>query len=532
MKYINFKTIKFSKMLEKIDVIRHDFIRFLHRFNFKTYNLKKYYKNFYYKKYSFYKIINKFNFKKYKNVPLYFIGTIVLLTIFYLSSPLFYTFNKKNITEKICGDLELKCVINDQIKYSIFPTPRLKIKNLKIYDYANKKKVLADVRNLEIKFFINGLLKEKKLSFNKLILRNAVIDINLENFNKYNSYFKKEINFPEFKMKKTYINFLDNEKTIATINNANLSYKVSKKFDETVLKGKILNDEIYINFKNKKKDKKISKILIVKLLNSNFLAKINLFNISTEKGGISGKAIVKQEKNRIDMLFNYKNGKIGIKQSNLKNPFLDGKFSGEIEFLPFFNFNLDLELNGLNFNRLRTIIVNLDKSNRDKLFELNKKINGKLNLSSDKIYSKYNLVNSFESRLNFINGNILVEQLLFNLGKLGAADITGVIKNTDNRSNFKFEKNIFVDNEKYFFNKFGVFNRENKASSLYISGSFDFKKLHMRLNEISSDKKFHDNETNYIETEFNNILLEDDYNSLFNFLLLKKFIKKTFNELN
>ena len=49
---------------------------------------------------------------------------------------------------------------------------------------------------------------------------------------------------------------------------------------------------------------------------------------------------------------------------------------------------------------------------------------------------------------------------------------------------------------------------------------------------ISSDKKFHDNETNYIETEFNNILLEDDYNSLFNFLLLKKFIKKTFNELN
>ena len=37
------------------------------------------------------------------------------------------------------------------------------------------------------------------------------------------------------------------------------------------------------------------------------------------------------------------------------------------------------------------------------------------------------LVDSFESRIKFINGNILIEQLLLNLGKLGAADITGII---------------------------------------------------------------------------------------------------------
>ena len=181
---------------------------------------------------------------------------------------------------------------------------------------------------------------------------------------------------------------------------------------------------------------------------------------------------------------------------------------------------------------MRALIVNLNEENKRELFKINKKINGKLNLSSDKIYSKYNLVDSFESRWQFINGNILIEQLIFNLGKLGAADFTGVIKNTDQYSNFRFENNIFIDNEKYFFNKFGIFNKEDKPSSLFVSGNFDFIKLVMRLNEISSDKKFHDSDVSYVESEFNDILLENEYESLFDYLLLKKFVKKAFTELN
>ena len=153
-------------------------------------------------------------------------------------------------------------------------------------------------------------------------------------------------------------------------------------------------------------------------------------------------------------------------------------------------------------------------------------------MSADKIFSKRTLIDSFESRIKFINGNILIDQLLLNLGKLGAADITGIIKNDKKYSHFKFENNIFVDNLKKFSNKFGIFNKRNTPSNLFILGNFDLANLQLRLDEISDDKKFKHEEVAYIEREFNAIVLEDGYTSLFNFNKLKEFVKLVTTETN
>ena len=118
------------------------------------------------------------------------------------------------------------------------------------------------------------------------------------------------------------------------------------------------------------------------------------------------------------------------------------------------------------------------------------------------------------------------------MGKLGAADVTGIIKSNKKFSNFKFENNIFVDNLKRFYNKFGIFNKQNISSNVFISGNFDLVNLRLRLNEISDDKKFKDEEVAYIEKEFNDLVLEDGYASLFNFLKLKEFLKLIATEIN
>jgi len=47
----------------------------------------------------------------------------------------------------------------------------------------------------------------------------------------------------------------------------------------------------------------------------------------------------------------------------------------------------------------------------------------------------------------------------------------------------------------------------------------------LRLNEIFIDKKLTEDDVSYIEKEFNNLLLEDGYASLFNFINLKEFIQ-------
>ena len=139
---------------------------------------------------------------------------------------------------------------------------------------------------------------------------------------------------------------------------------------------------------------------------------------------------------------------------------------------------------------------------------------------------------SIESRIKFNNGNILVEQFLLNLGKLGAADILGTINNGEKFTNFKFESNIFVDNQKKFISKFGIYNKQNIPSNLFISGHFDLQNIRSSFYEISHNEKLSNNDINYIEEEFNDFMLADGYKNLFRFPKFKEFVKSITSEIN
>ena len=116
---------------------------------------------------------------------------------------------------------------------------------------------------------------------------------------------------------------------------------------------------------------------------------------------------------------------------------------------------------------------------------------------------------------------------------MGAADISGTIQNTEKYSNFKFENNIFIDDKKRFYRKFSIFNKEKKEpANLFISGNFDLVKLNMHFNEIFTDKKITEDDLNFIQSEFNNILLVDDYVTLFDYKKFKKFLKTVLPEIN
>ena len=182
--------------------------------------------------------------------------------------------------------------------------------------------------------------------------------------------------------------------------------------------------------------------------------------------------------------------------------------------------------------KLYNHLLALEKKNQKNLFKINKKINGKLSLSSDKIYSSYNLVKSFESRIKFNNGNISLEQFLINLGKLGAADVLGAINNDEKFTNFKYESNIFMDNQKKFLIKFGIYDKKTVSSNLFISGNFDLQNIKNSFYEISNNEKFNNEDVNFIEQEFNDLMLEDGYESLFRFPKFKEFIKSITSEVN
>jgi len=452
--------------------------------------------------------------------------------LIYLSVPIFFTYSKPYVSNTLCSDLKVKCEIKGKINYGFIPYPKLKVKELVIYDLVDKDKILAQFETAEVQLPLKDLLNKKKLSFSKIQLHEAQINLNYDKIPEYKKHFAKDVSSGNISLKKGNINFYDGKKHITTLEKIRFKYNNKSKVDQFILEGKFLGDSLYIHLKNEKKKKNPVKNLTVKLNDLNLLVKMSFADSNIKKNVITGDALIKKDKNRITTKFDFKDNQITIINANLKNIFLDGKVEGNIKFDPHFDFILDMNLNTLNFNTLHNSIVKLNEETKKNLFKINNKINGKINLSARKVFSRHTLIDSFESQIKFINGDILIDQLLLSMGKLGAADLTGTIKNNKKFTNLKFENNIYIDNLKRFYSKFGVISKQKIPYNLFVSGNFDLVKLNLKLHEISNDKKINNENVIFIEREFNNIILEKGYDSLFNFSNIKEFVKLITSEDN
>ena len=522
----------FSGIIKSIKFIIYDFLKIYKLIDPRRLDFKKVYKYLDIRRYDFYRINKKTNLTNYKYVPIYFVVFVIFMGFVYVVIPKFYSYDKSKIAKTVCINQNVECLIKGKVYYSFYPTPRIKIKDLIINDLFEKKDTLVTVKNTVIKLSIKNLLAKEKHKFKKIKFNNFEINLNSKNFKEYKNIFIKKINLIPITFAKGQIIFFDGKNYVATINNANLYLKFMQDSIDAKLKGKFLNDDIYVNLNSKVVDSKSFTDIILKMSNINFLTKVNFINSEKDKNIRNGNLLIKKGKNRITAVFDYKDYELVINKSNLRNTFLDGKLEGKITFLPYFNFNLDINLNSINFTKLYNYLLALDAKKQKNLFKINNKINGKFSLSSDKIYSSHNLVKSIESRVKFNNGNILIEQFLINLGKLGASDLLGTINNDKKFTNFRFESNIFIDNQKKFLSKFGIFNKKNLPSNFFVSGNFDLENLRASFYEVSGSEKLSNDDINFIEQEFNDFMLEDGLESLFLFPKFKKFIKSITSETN
>ena len=522
----------FSGINKSIKFIIYDFLKIYKLIDPRRLDFKKVYKYLDIRRYDFYRINKKINLTNYKYVPIYFVVFVIFMGFVYVVIPKFYSYDKSKIAKTVCSNQNVECLIKGKVYYSFYPTPRIKIKDLIINDLFEKKDTLMTVKNTAIKLSIKNLLVKEKHKFKKIKFNNFEINLNSKNFKEYKNIFIKKINLIPITFAKGQIIFFDGKNYVATINNANLYLKFMQDSIDAKLKGKFLNDDIYVNLNSKVVDSKSFTDIILKMSNINFLTKVNFINSEKDKNIRNGNLLIKKGKNRITAVFDYKDNELVINKSNLRNTFLDGKLEGKITFLPYFNFNLDINLDSINFTKLYNYLLALDAKKQKNLFKINNKINGKFSLSSDKIYSSYNLVKSIESRVKFNNGNILIEQFLINLGKLGASDLLGTINNDKKFTNFRFESNIFIDNQKKFLSKFGIFNKKDLSSNFFVSGNFDLENLRASFYEVSGSEKLSNDDINFIEQEFNDFMLEDGLDSLFLFPKFKKFIKSITSETN
>jgi len=545
MKYLNFKRYKFSTISKNLNTIRGIFLKIFKYADFERYDFRKIYKYINVTKIDFQKVWEFINLKTYirkikrnnllgnRFLVLHLPAAVIFFGFLYFTIPSFYNYEKSKMERIICNNVDAECLIKGNVDYNFFPTPRIIIKDLVINGKLKKKNTLMKIEEAEIKLSIKNLLAKEKHYFKKIKLSNFELYFNFENWKEYQDVFFKKSDILPITFLNGKIIFVNGKQYVATINDANFDIKIETDIKEFELKGKFLEDSIYISSKDNNNDGKKSTELIVKMTNLNLLSKVNFFHLMKDKKKyISGTILIKKGKNKITAIFDYMNNELIINKSNIRNAFIDGKMEGKITLLPYFNFDLDADLNSLNFTKLYNYFLSLNEEEKKKIYKINHKLNGNLSLSSDKIYSSYNLVKSFESRLKFTNGNILIEQFLLNMGKLGAADILGTINNDKEISNFKFESNIFVDNQKKFISKFGIYKKKSIPDSFFISGSFDLNNLRFSFYEVLDKEKLTAEDINYIEREFNNIMLEQGYDSLFYFPNFKEFIKSITSESN
>ena len=494
----------------------------------KSINLKKYI-SFNLKKYINF---NSYKYKRYKLVSLYVIGFILITPIIYLSIPIFFDYekSKNSIESKIYSDFGLSASIEGKIRYNLLPSPQIKIKKLLINDLIDKKKNLGEVEYVILKIPFKKLASLNKINFNKLELVNVKINLDMNKLNKYKKYFSEEFNSKNIQALGGYIQLLDGKKPIAKINNVDLEYNSNSSIDETILKGDFIGDSIVIKYKNKKKINS-SSIISVKFKNLRFRANA-ILSMPDEENISKGKASFSFGRHKGNFTFDLKEDLVKISKGNIRNEFFNGKIFGDIKFLPFFNFNINLDLANLNFRSIAKRLSEMDSQTVHDLFVLNDKIYGNLNLNVDKIYSSSKLVKSLESRIQFNNKDIILDQMLIDLGKLGAADIIGRFTNKKNNINFIFRKNLFIDNAKYFYSRFGIYNKSSEPENLFISGTINLKKPKIRLDEIVSANKLDNESMNFFEDEFNQIILENQYKTFIDFYTWRKFIKSITSEIN
>ena len=124
----------------------------------------------------------------------------------YVAIPIFFNYDKSYVSKTLCSDLKIKCEIKGKINYGFIPYPKLKAKELVIYDLVDKNEILAQFEIAEVKLPLKDLLNKKKLNFTKIQLHEAQINLNYEKLSEYKKHFTKDISSRDISLKKGNIN--------------------------------------------------------------------------------------------------------------------------------------------------------------------------------------------------------------------------------------------------------------------------------------------------------------------------------------
>ena len=440
----------------------------------------------------------------------YLFAIFLISSVIFLSIPFLFDYNNKagiikgHLSKKY--NFELKKF--EEISFEAFPTPSLNIKDAEIYykfSSANLK-----VENLKIYPKLFSIYNYNNFQTKKLLLKNNKTNLNYLNLN----YFTKSILNQKNKMEIDNLNLkiIDDNKIVAKIENIKLN---NFSYNKNSISGKIFNKEFKIETDSN------LKLINFKLIKSGINATIdfeNNYNSNINKGLFKAKILNSNFKSK----FNYDGKTLNIFDSYFRNKNLSFQKNSSINFHPFFNINSKYKIEEINEKILKKINFDkiLESKNFIKKINSNNEFNYKSKNFSNNLIDDLSLkIDLAYGRLNYLK-NISISENFFNCyGDINLLAEFPVLS---------FDCSFVINGKKKLLKKFSIKQKKNNIDiyKIKFDGNLNIlnKKISFKEILINDKKKVLNNDLQYYNQSFENILLDKIFLEIFNRKKVREFL--------
>jgi len=467
-----------------------------------------------------------------------YVFSFIFLTLFiYLGIPFFFDYksNKSDLEKKIFENFGLNLNFTSKAKYNIFPSPRLNLKNVEILSFSENSNNVGSAKEIILKIPFKKLVSLKKLDFDSAELINAVINIETSEINNFKNYLNNTVHEKPIQLKKSKINLLDKTNLLFSIDLKKLRISGKDLFSKLVLKGRIFNTKIKINYQNKKFDKNPVKNVAINFPEIGLNLKLSI-NPDKKNNEITyGKTSVFFPNNQIYFDYILNNKILNITSSRLINNYFKGQLSGDLFLFPFSTFDLKLDINLLKFKNILNSRFIKNNKFLSQLIPFNKKINGNIIINVDKIASSSNIINSGSANLEFVNSVLIVKEIKLIINKIGNIKLAGKIFQQKKKKIFIFNTKINLDNPEIFYSRF-LIPKKNRIGLVPINllGKIDLESYEIKLDKIYLENALNQEELNddklfFLQERINEIFSQNSLNNILKYSNLRKIIQSFFN---
>ena len=469
---------------------------------------------------------------------IFYVFSFIFLTLFiYLGIPFFFDYknNQSDLERKIFENFDLNLSFTSKVKYNIFPSPRLNLKNVEILSFSESSKNIGSVKKVILKIPFKKLVSLKKLDFDSIELIDAVINIKTSEINDFKKYLNDKAREKPIQLTKSKINLLDKTKLLFNIDIEKLRISGKGLFNKLDLRGRIFNTKIKINYQNKNFNKNSEKNVEIWLPEIGLNSKLSINPDKKNNETIYGRVSVFFPSNQIYLDYILRNKIFNISSSRLTNNYFKGQLFGDLILFPFLIFDLKLDIDLLKFKKiLNSRFVNNNKF-LSQIISFNKKINGNIIVNVDKIVSSSNIISSGSANLEFKNSVLIVKEIKLIINKIGNIKLAGEIFQQKKKKVFIFNTKINLDNPEIFYSRF-LIPKKNRVDLVPINllGKIDLESYEIKLDKIYlqnalNQEKLDEDKLLFIQERINEIFSQNLLNNILKYSNLRKIIQSFFN---